>query len=212
MITALLALLFAGPPPAVALPAELPARPGRMVRLDADTSGTHVAWLLAADDADLIPFPDGRSALFCAAKPGRYAVYAWTAAGDVPSPAARCVVVVGEPPAPPVDPLAADLKELLDSHHSPEKFANAAQLAAVYREAIRFAETGDVKTAGELSGRIRSAAASLLPADALVSVRKRIAEEIARAMPTDPASPLDESTRKRAAAVFARVAAALEAK
>lgn len=200
--------------PAVALPAEVRAAPGRLVTLRADTAGAVVRWALASDDADLVPFPDGKSAIFSSPKAGRFVVLAWTAAGDVPSEAARCVVVVGDPPAPvppaPADPFAADLRRLFAEDASPDKAAHLAQLAAVYREAVRFAATADVRTAGELAGRIRAAAGSLLPADALVGVRKRIADEVARRLPADGDKPLDPATRAAAGELFDRIAAALE--
>jgi hypothetical protein len=132
-------------------------------------------------------------------------VFAWTAAGDVPSEAARCVVVVGEPPGPPppkppdppADPLAAEFRNLLAADPSADRLAHLAQL--------------DVRTAGDLAGRIRAASGTLLPADALVAVRKRIAEEIAKHLPVETDAPLDPSTRRKAALLFARIATSLEA-
>lgn len=200
------------PPPAVMLPAEVNAAPGRIVQLKAETTGRSVRWALASDDADLIPFPGGKVALFSAAKPGRYLVFAWTAAGDEPSEAARCVVVVGSPPGPgpPTDPFAAELQRLFASDPTPDKAAHRAQLAALYREAVAFAKRPDVRTAGELAARIRSAAAALLPADALTNIRKRIAEEIAKTLPVDGDRPLDPATRSAAGHLFDRIATALE--
>jgi hypothetical protein len=201
------------PTPVVTLPTEVSAQPGRIVRLQAQTDGKLVRWALASDDADLVPFPDGKVALFSSPEPGRYLVLAWTAVGDVPSEAARCVVVVGAPTPPPgpTDPLAADLRRLFDADATKDKETHLAQLAAVYREAVRFADHPDVRTAAELAGRIRAAANSLLPADALVPLRKRVAEEIARHLPADGDRDLDPATRKTAAELFDRVATALEA-
>jgi hypothetical protein len=123
------------------------------------------------------------------------------------------VVVVGDAPPPkqpPADPLAAEFRRLLADDPTPDQPAHLAQLAAVYREAVKYADHPDVRTAAELAGRIRTAAASLLPADALVPVRKRIAEEIARHLPVDGDHPLDAATRKMAANLFDRIATALE--
>jgi hypothetical protein len=215
---AALATAFTQPPPVVRLPAEVTAVPGRIVRLAADTPGKVVRWALASDAADLVPFPDGKIALFSSPTPGRYLVLAWTAAGDVPGEAARCVVVVGDPPPgppvpppPPADPLTADLRKLFAADPSPDKAAHLAQLSALYREAVAFADRAEVETAGELAARIRSAAASLLPKDALPAVRKRVADEIARHLPLDGEQPLDAALRQAAADLFARLAAALEA-
>src|SRR5437762_12251327 len=80
--------------PVVKLPAEIKAKPGRLLKLQAETGGKLVRWVVCSDDADLIPFGDGKSAIFCAPSAGRYRILAWTAEGDVPSEAAVCLVVV----------------------------------------------------------------------------------------------------------------------
>lgn len=204
--------LLVEPVPKLTLPAEVAAAPGRVTRLTAVTDGAQVRWA-AFDPAevDLIPFPDGKTALFCAAKPGRYVVLAWTAAGDVPSEAARCVVVVSNAPVPP-EPgsLTAELRKLIadDSGATREQVE---LLAAVYREATKYADRPDVPTAAELAARIRAAAQSLLPPTALVAVRKRLAQEIAKQLPADGEQPLDAATRKKAAALFETLATSLEA-
>ena len=214
MVPLLLATLFAQPPaPEIRLPDEVKAAPGRIVRLTAETTGRHVRWYLASDDADLVPFPDGTAAVFSSPKPGRYTVLAWTAAGDVPSDVARCVVVVGDPPGPappPAGPFARDLRKLFADDSASDKPAHAAQLAALYREAVAFAEKADVATTGDLAARIRAAAATLVPADALVGLRKRIAEEVAKELFTDGEKPLDAATRTKAAKLFDRIATTLE--
>jgi hypothetical protein len=209
-------LFLLGSPPTVELPAEVRAQPGRLVTLTAKSDGRVIRWALASDEADLVPFPGGQTALFCAAKSGRYLVLAWTAAEDQPSEAARCVVIVGEappphPPAPePEDPLTRDFQRLYVNDPTPGKRLHLAQLAVLYREAVRFAERPEVQTAGELAQRIRQASASLLPADALIPLRKRIAEEISRLLPVDSTDLLDAGRRATAAQLFARIATSLE--
>jgi hypothetical protein len=209
-----LVLAAAAGPPVIALPAEIQAQPGRIVKLAAVTDGKLVRWQLAADGADLVPFPDGKTALFCSPKPGRFLVFAWTATGDVPSEAAKCVIVVGEaepiPPPKPVDALAAEFRKLFAADTTPDKAGHLAQLAALYREAVSFVDRAEVKTAGDLALRIRTAAGSLLPPDALVGIRKRIAEAIASELPVEGDVPLDPETRRKASTLFARIAAALE--
>jgi hypothetical protein len=197
--------------PSIKLPAEANGQPGRIVRLTAETAAKHVRWYLVSEDADLVPFPEGKVALFSAPKAGRYTVLAWTAAGDVPSDAAKCVVVVGDPVVPgPADPFARDLRKQFVEDGSTEKSRHVAQLAALYREAIAYAEKAEVATAGDLAARIRAAAATLLPAEAIVGLRKRIAEEIAKELPLDGDKPLDAATRTKAAKLFERIAARLE--
>jgi len=193
--------------PGVLLPAEVNAAPGRLVQLKAETNGTLVKWALASNDADLVPFPDGKLAVFAAAKPGRYLVLAWTASGNEPSDAARCVVVVGD--AKPVDAFASEMQKLFDADVSPDKPQRVRQLAEVYRSAKGFAEKPEVRTVGQLAERLK-ATASALPPDVLMPLRTRIAEEIARTLPADAAKVLDAKERRTAVQLFGRIATTLE--
>ena len=203
--------LTQAPAPSIVLPDEVKGLPGRIVRLTAETTGKHVRWYLVAADADLVPFPDGKVALFTAPKAGRYTVLAWTASGDMPSDAVKCVVVIGEPVVPaPTDPFARDLKKQFAEDSSSDKIKHLALLAALYREAIVYAEKAEVATAGDLAARIRAAAGTLLPTDALVGLRKRIAEEIAKELPLEGDKALDSATRTKAARLFERIAVCLE--
>jgi len=194
-------------PSGVLLPAEVNAAPGRLVQLKAETNGTLVKWALASNDADLVPFPDGKLAVFAAAKPGRYLVLAWTASGNEPSDAARCVVVVGD--AKPVDAFATEMQKLFDADVSPDKPQRVRQLAEVYRSAKGFAEKPEVRTVGQLAERLK-ATASALPPDVLMPLRTRIAEEIARTLPADAAKVLDAKERRTAVQLFDHIANTLE--
>ncbi len=203
-----LVLLAADPsPPPIRLPAELSGKPGRLVRLEADTPGVVVRWLVVGD-ADLVPLPGTKSCVICGPAAGKLLVFAWTAAGDVPSEAARCVVTLGEPTPPaPVDSLAADLKAAFAADPSPQKATFARQLAAGYRAAASAA--GSVRTLAELYAVLKQQLAGL-PADALVSVRKRLADELNRTLTADADGPLDPTTRAAAGKLFARLATILE--
>ncbi len=214
MVPLVLASLALGqvPAPSVKLPAEVAGQPGRIVQLKAEATGPHVRWFLVSEDADLVPFPDGKVALFSSPKAGKYTVLAWTAAGDVPSDAAKCVIVVAGSPAPPPipSPFARDLQKLYADDATADKAKPLAQLVALYREAVAFAEKADVATTGDLAAHIRAAGGTLLAADALVGVRKRIAEEIAKELSTDADKPLDAATRTKAAKLFEQIATHLE--
>ena len=201
------------PDPHIRLPSELRVAPGRMLKLLADTDGEHVCWALASPNADLVPFPDGKVALFCSPTPGRYLVLAWTAHGNVPSDAARCTVVVGDEPTPPpspVDPFTSEIQKLYTADPSPEKRTHLAQLAVLYREAVAYADSPTVRTTGDLATRLRNAAASLLPRDALLPIRQRLADEIATHLPRDGEQALDVPLRRKAAQLFDRIATSLE--
>src|SRR3954453_3999741 len=84
----LLLLLLAGPAwagePAVKLPTEGRARPGRLTLIRAETEGKALRWVSLSEGAGLLPYLD-KQAIFSASAPGRYRILAYTAAGDVPS-------------------------------------------------------------------------------------------------------------------------------
>lgn len=210
MLPSLYVLLLAADPapPPIRLPAEVTAKPGRLVRLDADTPGTVVRWF-AIGDVDLLPLPGTKSAVAVSPVAGRFLVLAWTAAGDVPSEAARCLLVVGDPAPPqPTDPFATDLKAAFAADPAPQKAAHARQLAAAYRQAV--AAAGSARTPAELLALLRQSVAAAVPADALPGVRRRIADEVNRTLTADADSPLDAQTRAAAGRLFARVATLLE--
>ncbi len=197
------------PGPVVKLPAEVSAPVGRVVLLKADTPGKVVRWVTAADGVDLVPFPDGKSAVFCSPTAGRFTVFAWTAAGDVPGDAARCVVVVGGPAPVPAGTFAAELKALVIAEPAGKGLVPA--LAAAYRDAAKLPDRVDVVTAGDLAGRVRGVVLAAVGPDALPGVRARIAAEVTKRLPADPDTPLDAATRKAAAELFADIATHLEA-
>lgn len=198
------------PPPAVVLPAEVPAAAWRIVVLKATAPGKQIRWLNPSADADLVPFPDGKTAVFAATKPGRYAVFAWTAAGDVPGEAAKCVIVVAGDVAPPADKFERDLLAAYATETAADKAQAAKLLAAAYREAEQAATGGVGATAGDLAGRLKQSVEAKLPATALTAVRGRIAAELAKRLPADADAPLTATGRAEIAAAFAAVAAVLE--
>lgn len=131
--------------------------------------------------------------------------------------------VLGPPPKPPEpappkpdppDPLRAKLKAAFDADPAPasDRRAQALDLAALYRAAAALARDEACATSGELLGRVTEAAGRLL-ADPpggrkLAAVRKAAAAELAAVLPTD--APLAPGSRAAAAALFERLAAALD--
>jgi hypothetical protein len=206
-------------PPPLRLPAEVRGRPGRLVTVEADTPAAHVRWhaCRGADIPDLWPSPDGKTLLFCTPTPGRYELIAWAAAGDVPTDAVGCSVFIEtpEPPVPPppepADPFRAALRAAWDAETAPDRAAHRDRLASLYRVAGQdTVRQPQLHTAGELFAALRQAAASLVPADALPTVRAAIAAELRATLPTAPDAPLDAATRDRCAEAFARVSQALD--
>lgn len=205
---------LAADPPTVKLPADQKAEPGQLIRLTAETDGKTVRWIVCPDGADLIPFPDGKIAIFSARKPGRYAVHAYTAAGDLPSEPARCTITV-EPLAPPVpptppapsDPLAIELKALYAADTSGNKANDVKTLAALYRLMALECAKSEYTTAGQINARYRAAVAAVVPPLGIVDLRKRAAVEVIAAAGTDPDAAVTDAIRGKLAQTFTRLAA-----
>jgi hypothetical protein len=107
-LTLLLAVAPAGDP-GVKLPAEVHGPSGAFITVPADSTGPIVRWYALDPGLNLFPtalLKDTRVAVVTAAQPGRYRLLAWTAAGDQPSEAALCTVVIDGPvpPTPPPGP------------------------------------------------------------------------------------------------------------
>lgn len=116
------------------------------------------------------------------------------------------------PPPPIDDPLKGKLAAAFkaDPGDVAAKKLDAAKLAGTYSAAVdkNLAAIPELKTAGELIERVRSLDESL-PADRLPGVRKLIAAELAAVFKAH-ATPLTEDLRAAAAALFARIEAALD--
>jgi hypothetical protein len=136
-----------------ALPAEVTARPGHLAVIRADAN-SRVCWHVcpAPQPPDVLQLGDGKELVFVAAQAGRYELIAWSAAGDVPSEAAHCVVKV-EPEAPPAPPDAFQekLRAAWSAETDPQRFIRRDLLAGVFRIAANdFANSANLKTVGEL--------------------------------------------------------------
>jgi len=207
--------------PMIQLPERIEAKPGRLLVLEAVTTGKMLRWVSLSDGADVVPYLEHK-ALFVAPTEGEYRVLVYTALGDVPSPPAICVVVVGKPrppgppkpvptpPQPSDDPLIRTLRPLYDADRNPAKAEQIIALIALYREAVRFAEIAELRTTAELAARLKTAAGVLLPPDALPTLRRAIGDEIGKGLGTDAEKPLTPEVRRQAAELFGRIATVLE--
>jgi hypothetical protein len=216
-LIAMATLLVAGAAMAdveITVPEKAEAQPGRFLVLKAKTTGKVVKWVSLSKGADVLPYIENQ-AIFVSPTPGEHRVLAYTAAGDVPSEPAICTVTVqGQPPAPvppapgPSD-LTRDFATLYAADASASKAEHLSQLADLYDLASGYANDPNVKTVGSLAARVSTAAKSLLPDGALLTIRQRIAAEIARDLGTDEAD-LTADRRKKAGEAFARIATALK--
>ena len=203
--------------PAVTLPAELKVRPGRLLQIRAETAGKVVKWFCPdSDNADLLPYPgQEKTAIFCSPVPGKYRVFAFTAAGDVPSDPAVCCDTVGDPPPPappnpPTDPLTQTLQAAYAQEPAASRSGHRDLLQALYRQAARdTVNQPGLKTLGDLHATLLAARQSLLPEGALGKVREAIAAFLDGQLPRDPAAPLTPDLRGLLTRTFTHVADSL---
>lgn len=126
------------------------------------------------------------------------------------------LVVVGITPPVPTDPLAKELHGLYVADPATDKAANIVKLAAVFRQAEKLvnqknSETYTVTSAGQLADAVRAVSRLLLPVEALPAIRKRCGELIGESLAdVDPDEPLSAEARTRAAALYGKIASALE--
>jgi hypothetical protein len=207
----------AAPPEVVPVPPteankwnEIHAVPGRLLVLSAPSASK---WILVDEEGgDLRDFDGGKSCAFVAPAAGRFRIVVIAPDGSN----SRVVVIVGDappnprPPAPPVDPLKAKLKAAYDADPAPvaAKLESAKDLAALYRQAAQLVVKPDVATAGDLLARVKTAASSLVGADALKGVRTVVAGELSVLFPAD--GPLTDVQRQKAAELFTKLASILD--
>jgi len=210
-----LILLLLAQSPKVELPAELQARPGRLIQITARSENKVVKWFLANGDADLIVMESTRTAIFSAMESGQYRIVAYTAAGDVPSDPSVCVVTVGDGkpgpilPTPESDPFARSLAAIWGALNEPSKIASKAILADVFRQGMAMADDKRFLDLGAFNTALKQLRADRLPGDKLVSIRERIAEELAT-LGDDSQAAFGPELRAKAKSICGRIVAALE--
>lgn len=201
------------------LPAEVKGIVGDFVRVAAETSG-NVQWF--SPDPGLAVFPsellkDTRTAVVIARANGRYRLLAWTASGDVPSPAVVCVVVIGDvppdpgptPPTPPADPLTETLRTaFLSDGAGPENVKMKAHLVEVYRQGAVKVKDPTITTATQFQAVISATGASVL-GESIMNTRRACWDVVKPSLPTGSAL-LDSASREKVSASMERVAKALE--
>lgn len=202
---------------------EVKCEPGVPLPLTVEGAKS-VRWILVDETlATLTTVPDSQAAVFNAPLPARIRVIA-IADGE---PHLTMMVAGTPPPGPgptpptppvppkPVDELTKQLAAAYAADPGPTRAADLRQLVALYMECEKAAHDARFRTAGSLFAAVSETAAELLPDDPttgrrLAGVRKLIAAELAKVLPTDPDAVLVEADRVTAAAAFARFARALQ--
>jgi len=220
------------PPGTVELPRRMEAGPGRLLRIEAKTSGKQIRWHLEGSDpqtptnppespADLVVMESGRMAIFCAPKPGIFRVLAWTATGDTPGAPALCIIEIRDPkdnpdnpdkkptdPKPQTDlaPLIQAIGEIPPSGRREPLLL----LAKIYRKGEKLSRAGSVASLGELHETLAKDATETIDPEALLPVRRAVAELTQRELGNSSGIALDAPTRIKAARWFGALASTLE--
>jgi hypothetical protein len=154
---------------------------------------------LASGDAQPLPLEPGKPVRLQVTTPGGKAVIL------------RVEVEGGGTVDPPAeDALTRDLRVLYRQDQDVQKVRHAQALAGLYRWCADAVAGQTHATAGDLRKALGAKSTSLLPADVLVPVRMRVRDELRTVLPGKANAKLDADTRKKAAALFARLAGVME--
>jgi hypothetical protein len=210
--------------PELKVPTEMKVKPGRLLRIPAETACKTVIWYLDSADADLVTFESTKEAVFSSPVPGKYKIIVYTAAGDVPSQPYVCVVTVeGDVPVPPTpptppgpgpDPIPVDvlLQNLVKAYQADTTADKATKLQALvtlWKSAAKnTVNDADIKTTGKLLEVLHNSAQQLLGND-LMGLREAIRVDLDSKLPKTATAALDDATRKAIAVHFQNVADAL---
>lgn len=117
----------------------------------------------------------------------------------------------GPPPVPvPTNPLTQALQGAYAAETAPDKATSLLLLQQVWEQAATIAANdATFKTVGDLAAVLHTAAQAVL-GDRLAGMRKVIETEANKALPTNPAAPLDAPTRIICQREFSIIASALK--
>lgn len=157
-------------------------------------------------------------AIFCAPKPGTFRVLAWTATGDTPGAPALCIIEIRDPqdnpdkkptePKPQTD--LSPLIEALNDIPAADRAEALLPLAKIYRKGERLARERSVASLGELRETLVKQATLTLDPEALLPVRRILAELTLRELGNKADEPLAGPIGIKAARWFAAIAQVLE--
>jgi hypothetical protein len=182
----------------VTIPMEAKVAPGRLLKISADSPGKIIKWINVSDDADLIVSDGGRWAIFCSTVPGRYKVFCWTAAGDIPSEASICTItVIGSSPNPlPINnAMLETLQIALGKIEDNDKKNSIAALIKAYQAVVLVLDSTEIKTTADFLLVARTASRKHIPSDALLSLREIFANDLDLIVSTNPTDIFTDKVR-----------------
>ncbi len=221
----------ADPPPAVLptvkMPAEIKITPGRLASLVIESNGKVTKFGCLSPEVDVFreydPEANKIRVRVIAYTPGKYAIFAYTAIGDLPSEPAVCWLTVGDPPPPvppvpptppvppvPTDPLTVSLQAAYKADFAAGK-AKPEYLAAV--EAVfRQASPEGLVSVGQFKDLLVRAIASqaLMPKGSMPAVSAEVTKFIKENLPADGLVAFTPELRDKARAACVKLADGLK--
>lgn len=202
----------------IKLPAEIKVAPGELVEIVATGDGiTSIAWVSPDAGLSIIPakkLKDPLTTFAVAVKPGTYRVIAVGVGEDgLTSPVTVSILCTGSGPVvpPETDPLLGKLQAAYTSDTSADKSKHLTNLVSLYKLAGPFAAKPEITTVGELARKIKEASGTLVPGNALIGIRRTLAEELGKVLPDQEDAALTAELRSKAAETFSRFEALLRA-
>ena len=213
--------------PAVKMPAEIKITPGRLASIVIESNGKVTKFGCLSPEVDLFreydPEANKIRVRVIAYTPGKYAIFAYTAMGDVPSEPAVCWLTVGDPPPPvpptpptppappaPTDPLTVALQAAYKADLAAGK-AKPEYLAAV--EAVfRQASPEGLATVGQFKELLARAIASqaIMPKGMMPAVSAEVTKFIKDNLPSDGLVAFTPELREKAQKACAKLADGLK--
>jgi hypothetical protein len=115
------------------------------------------------------------------------------------------------PPSPPTDDaLTTELRTLYQKDADPDKARHATALAGLYQWGAANVAGSSYSDAGSFRKALGEESARRLPTDVLLPLRQRVQVELRKVLPAKSNDPLTADVRSRAAALFTRLAAAMD--
>lgn len=211
---------FPPPPPPLSLPDTLTVQEKSLVTIPVVGEAKQIKWLCLANDAKLIPWPDGTQALFQGQKAGTYhvAVVGLDKHSKLTEPSVCCITVQGaEPPGPgpnptPNDPLVNKLQAAYAAEMAPDKAKQLAALGELYAQGSSAATSrNDLTTWGAFFNALSDVAHSVGVNGQIMGVQGVVQSELQRALPTKTDQAFDATSRNLASTTLTRIASAIKA-
>lgn len=210
----------------IRLPANLNAKPGRLLKIVADTDAKSVLWIMLGDDADLIMI-DNKSAIFASPQEGVYKIYAIIAIADVPQEPAICTITVGTTPIPPkpippipptpipptpipdpiipLDDFTQSLQDEYTLDTAVDKKAKKQTLIGIYKNGLDvLLHDNTIDTVGKFYNAMVKVSNDLM-GNSLQGIRKKLETELNSSLPKLPSTKIDDALKAKITTSFNKI-------